>query len=77
MDSPLKKLIIDDKKEDWWWDIKDETIGPRPELIEEMKSEAGISLFHMYNSERFMHYAKEYLRIRVRQQSIEQIRDVT
>ncbi|GAI32387.1 unnamed protein product, partial [marine sediment metagenome] len=54
--AEFKKIIFitDDDKEDWWWivDSKGEkTIGPRPELVEEISSKAGVSLFYMYNSE--------------------------
>lgn len=59
-------LVTDDNKEDWWW-ITDsggrKTIGPRPELVEEMRSKGGTSQFHMYNSEQFMKFAQEYLGI--------------
>ena len=52
----LKKdviLITDERKVDWWWKIKDgRNMGPRQELVEEIKKEANVD-FHMYSSERF------------------------
>jgi len=72
-------FVTDDDKEDWWWTVKSggkKTIGPRPELIDEIKSRAGVSSFYMYNSERFMQFARQHLRIKVKPESIDQVRDV-
>jgi hypothetical protein len=43
-------LVTDDRKEDWWWISHGKTVGPRPELIEEMRSWAGVA-FYMYRPE--------------------------
>lgn len=72
-------FITDDDKEDWWWVINSEgkkTIGPRPELVEEMHRRGNVALFYMYTSERFLSYAKEYLGTEVKPESIEQVREV-
>jgi hypothetical protein len=72
-------FVTDDDKEDWWWIVDSQgkkTIGPRPELVEEISSKAGVVLFYMYSSERFTKFAKEYLKIEVQDKSIEQIRDI-
>jgi hypothetical protein len=55
-------LITDDKKDDWWSEHKGKTIGPRPELIQEIKDESGID-FYMYESDRFISYAQQYLKL--------------
>jgi hypothetical protein len=71
-------FVTDDKKEDWWWEVEalgKKTIGPRPELVDEMLREAG-TRFTMYTSERFMQYSINYLSVSVREESIQQIRDV-
>lgn len=73
-------LITGDEKEDWWWVSESKgkkTIGPRPELVEEMLSKAGVTTFHMYNSERFLEFARSYLKAQVQPTSIEQVREVT
>lgn len=49
-------LITDDRKEDWWWKAHGKTIGPRPELIEEVREKAGV-LFYMYRPDRFVEEA--------------------
>lgn len=54
-------FITDDGKEDWWLRFKGQTIGPRPELIEEFVSATGLE-FHMYHPERFLSLAGDYLK---------------
>jgi PIN like domain len=68
-------LITDDTKEDWWRIEKGKTIGPRPEIIEEMRSKGGVA-FYLYNVSQFMKYAKEFLGIQVQQIAIDEVRDV-
>lgn len=52
IDQPLI-LITDDLKEDWVWREHGQMIGPRPELIEELKERGGIP-FHLYSSTQFL-----------------------
>ena len=68
-------FITNDGKEDWWWISKGETLGCRPELIEEMQKKASV-FFHLYNSERFISYAKDYLEVTIKEESINEVRDV-
>jgi len=80
-DSSNKCLlfITDDNKEDWWWIVNSngkKTIGPRPELFQELKHKANVKYFYMYTSERFMKFAEEYLNIQVKEESISQVRDI-
>ena len=35
-------LVTSEKKKDWWRKIKGQTIGPKPELIEEMQDKANV-----------------------------------
>lgn len=66
-------FITDERKIDWWWKIKDgRNMGPRQELVEEMKREANID-FHMYSSERFLSYGQSYLEEKVNQKALEEI----
>lgn len=72
-------FITDDEKEDWWSIVSsggDKRLGPRPELAQEIASEAGVSQFYMYNSERFLTFAQRFLNISVRKTSVDQVRDV-
>ncbi len=78
----LKRVIVvtDDRKEDWWWIVDSngpKTIGPRPELAQELRQRAGVELFYMYSSEGFLKYAKDHLGTDVKDQSIEQVRAIS
>jgi hypothetical protein len=53
-------LVSDEKKDDWWREFKGETLGPRPELIHEIKLETGMD-FYMYKADQFIKYAKKHL----------------
>jgi hypothetical protein len=68
-------LVTDDDKEDWWWKAHGKTIGPRRELIEEMMKDGGADAFHMYSPEQFLTYAREFLNVKVNEESIAQVRD--
>lgn len=71
-------LVTDDEKEDWWYRIESEgkkTIGPRPELVSEIRHVANVSLFHMYNSEQFLRRASEFLNVPVPEAAIEQVQE--
>lgn len=73
-----KKSIIfvtDDKKEDWWEIFKGKTVGPRPELVEEFITRTK-NTFYMYQADRFLELAREYLNESVNNEIIEEIREV-
>ncbi len=55
----IKNIIFipDDTKEDWFYEIKSQTIGTRPELIDEIQREADVEMFHLYKPDRFLEYA--------------------
>ena len=67
-------LITDDRKEDWWQEHSGKTVGPRPELVQEMKSEANVN-FYMYQSDRFIGYAQKFLGL-AGDKALEEVRDV-
>lgn len=69
-------FVTDERKEDWWWRVggkTGKTIGAKHELIKEMKESAGVA-FHMYQTDRFMEYAAQYLGIKPDKEMIEQIK---
>jgi predicted nucleic acid-binding protein len=68
-------LISDDEKEDWWWHHKGQTVGPRPELVDEILSNSKVS-FYMYKSDQFMEYSRKYLKREVDQKAIDEIREI-
>lgn len=62
----VKKPIIfitNDAKDDWWYKAKHLTIGPRPELREEMLLKAGTQ-FYMYDVDQFVERAQTHLQLR-------------
>jgi hypothetical protein len=76
--KPLSHIIFitGDNKPDWWRKEHGEIIGGRPELVEEIL-EAGASLFYMYKPERFLEYARKYLQLEVKEESIQQVEEVS
>lgn len=53
-------LVTDDLKEDWWYRIKGKTVGARPELRREFKSETGCE-FLLYSPVEFAKYANQFI----------------
>lgn len=68
-------FVTNDRKKDWWWITKGRTVGPRIELIDEMRREADVS-FYMYRSERFLELAAKYLRSTVDDEAIREVENV-
>jgi predicted nucleic acid-binding protein len=68
-------LITDDRKEDWWVRFKGKTLSPRPELKKEFQTETE-QLFHMYQSDRFLEFARDYLNEKINDNAIQEIRDL-
>lgn len=54
-------FITDDQKIDWYWKLSDgKTMGPRHELVAEMKEEADVD-FHIYTSDGFLKFGQDFL----------------
>lgn len=70
-------FITDDDKDDWWWKYKGKTIGARPELVQQIQQKANVKSFYMYNSARFLKYAKEFLGAIINQETINQVREIS
>lgn len=68
-------FITDDGKEDWWLKFKGKIISPRPELIKEMFTIANVN-FYMYQTERFIENSHKYLKEKVDQTAIDEIREI-
>ncbi|CAK8719653.1 hypothetical protein KKHLCK_08830 [Candidatus Electrothrix laxa] len=77
-EKSLKNIIFitSDSKPDWWRKVKNKTIGPRPELLDEIYREAGVERFHVYHTERFLEYANKFLSAQVSESAIEEIEEV-
>ncbi|TFB09055.1 hypothetical protein E3V55_07825 [Candidatus Marinimicrobia bacterium MT.SAG.3] len=68
-------LVTDDKKDDWWWEQEGKTVGPRPELIQEMLSKASVQLY-MYSMDNFIDKAQKYLEEKVKKETIHEAREL-
>ena len=68
-------FVTGDVKEDWWLRIHGRTIGPRPELIREMRLEAGVG-FYMYTADQFLEHARHFLNISAEEEAVQEIRRV-
>lgn len=70
-------FITGDDKVDWWRIEHGKTIGgPHPELTQEIV-EAGASMFYMYRPERFLEFAQKYLKQEIKEESIQQVEEVS
>ena len=68
-------LVTDDRKDDWWLKFGGKTIGPRPELVDELFAEAKVS-FYMYSADPFMEHAAKYLKRSVKPAAISEVRKI-
>src|SRR3954454_10143159 len=51
-------FITGDKKSDWWWnDETGKTLGPLPELSQEIRLKSGVEAFWMYTADQFLQNA--------------------
>ncbi|GJH04495.1 PIN domain-containing protein [Paraburkholderia terrae] len=68
-------FVTDDVKDDWWQRVGGKTIGPLPELRQELWDVADVPM-HMYQCDQFLRYASEFLDRRLPQASIEEAAEV-
>jgi hypothetical protein len=68
-------FVSDDAKDDWWTRFQGKTIGPKSELIAEMRQQAGVG-FHMYQTDQFLRYAEDFLKLAHQPEVIEEVREV-
>ncbi|MDE1712993.1 PIN-like domain-containing protein (plasmid) [Chromobacterium amazonense] len=77
-DQNIKNVIFvtGDKKPDWWWLDEPRTLGPLPELVQEIILKAGVERFWMYSADQFLKYAETYLKAaEVTAEAIEQVKE--
>ena len=73
-------FLTDDTKEDWWLKVKDgaeKTVGPRPELIEEVRAKSNVVRFHIYTTESFLKHANTHLNTNVSQAALDDVRELS
>lgn len=69
-------FVTSDTKDDWWQVIDGKTIGPQPELVEEIRRGGVAGLFWMYEVSSFLKYAQEIGGAKINEQSIQEARNV-
>ncbi len=68
-------FVTDDVKDDWWQRVGGKTIGPLPELRQELWDVAKVPL-HMYQCDQFLKYASKFLDRKLPESSIEEAKEV-
>ncbi len=68
-------FVTDDRKDDWWQEVQGKTIGPLPELVEEM-DEMASARFYMYRPDAFMERAAQFLNEGSADAAVEEVRRV-
>jgi len=68
-------LVTDDQKEDWVRREHGLTLGPRPELYEEMTAATGAP-FCLFSTATFLRYAEEYLSVSVSPETVDQAQEL-
>jgi hypothetical protein len=68
-------LVTDDRKEDWYRREHGLTLGARPELRQEMATEAGVAFIAMRTGT-FLHHAETYLDAEVSDETIAQVKEL-
>ena len=70
-------FVTSDDKEDWWRKDKDKkSLGPRPELVDELKLICGKRLF-MLPPDNLLSWAREVLGIDVSEESVQEVKRVS
>lgn len=68
-------FVTGDVKDDWWLRQDGQILGPRPELVDEMRRVAGTQ-FYMYSPDRFIQEAQQYLNVATKAEVIEEVREL-
>ena len=70
-------IVTEDKKPDWWLKYNDRMAGPHPELVSEVRSEAHIDRFWMYDLEEFLQVARVQLEADVSETTLSDVADAS
>lgn len=79
-ENGVKNLVFvtGDKKKDWWLLDESKTLGPLPELVQEIKTKASVELFWMYSADQFLVHAEVHLKAtEVTAEAVEQVKEVS
>lgn len=68
-------FVTNDVKEDWYLRKSERILGPRAELVAELKNIRNVP-FYIYTAEQFMTYSNEHLEASIGEEFIEEVRDL-
>jgi hypothetical protein len=68
-------FVIDDEKEDWWRIHQGKTIGPRPELVQEMLEKAHVE-FYLYKGAHFLDRAAKFLELEDKPEVVKEAEEI-
>lgn len=69
-------FITDDRKDDWRLEHEGKTLGPKPQLVEEIRREANVQ-FYMYQPDQFMKQATFYLDSDVSSEAVDEAKNLS
>ncbi len=78
-DAAIENVIFvtADKKEDWWWKEHGKTLGPHPELIQEIRRQTSVKLFWLYSPDQFLEHASKFAAAPISKNSVQEIKNVS
>jgi hypothetical protein len=68
-------LVTDDQKEDWFRKEGSTIVGPRPELVAEMRDKAAVD-FYLYTLRSFLQHARSYLLAEVSERALDEVQEI-
>ena len=68
-------FVTSEKKEDWWQRTNGQTLGPRPEMIQEMYQHCG-QAFYLYRTPRFLEEADQYFNQKTAEAVVKEVEEV-
>lgn len=74
----IKNLVFvtGDRKEDWWARKHGQTLGPLPELTQEIFRLSSVKMFWMYTVDQFLEMASKVLHTPIDKSSIKEVKDI-
>jgi hypothetical protein len=70
-------FVTRDSKKDWWWEEDGKTLGPLPQLVQEI-AEIGVRPFWLYTPDKFLQNAETYLKAtEVTPEAVQQVKELS
>ena len=70
-------FVTRDIKKDWWWEEDGKTLGPLPELVQEI-ADVGVSPFWLYTPDKFLQNAETHLKAtEVTPEAVQQVKELS